>query len=173
MEIKYKGKIFQIKTDSVNGKTFEYAQRAPGTRTIIDNGKEILLNKEFRREQNTYDYRLPGGKVFDTLEELNNFNGDILEKAKEGAIREVKEETGVIVKSLELIKVSKCGATIIWDLYFFVATDFVLTDNSQREDDEDIEIGWYKYQEIIKMSKDGFINEDRSLGVLLTYLLKK
>ncbi len=173
MQIDFKGKIYQIKSEQVNGKHFEYAQRAPGTRIIIDNGKEILLTKEFRREQNTYDYRIPGGKVFDTLQELNNFTGDMLEKAKEGAIREVKEETGIVIKSLDLLKLSKCGATVIWDLYYFVSKEFEITKNSQKEEDEDISEGWYTYSEVIDMCKKGLVNEDRTLGILLKYLLNK
>jgi hypothetical protein len=39
--------------------------------TEKDGSKALLLTKEVRREANGVDYRLPGGKVFDTLAELN------------------------------------------------------------------------------------------------------
>lgn len=55
-------------------KTFEKARRAPGTRLIIPVGEDsILLTKEYRQEVDGYDFRLPGGKVFDSLEEYNSF----------------------------------------------------------------------------------------------------
>lgn len=68
-------------------KVFEFARRSPGTRLIILNDKhEILITKEYRSELEKFDYRLPGGKVFDTLVEYNDalkLNADIIEKAKE------------------------------------------------------------------------------------------
>lgn len=43
-------------------------RRPPGVRAIIINeNNQILLSKEFRYELNTFDYRLPGGKVFDSI----------------------------------------------------------------------------------------------------------
>lgn len=44
-------------------------RRPPGIRALIVNKekKQILLSKEFRYELNNWDYRLPGGKVFDSL----------------------------------------------------------------------------------------------------------
>ena len=71
--ITYKGKIFEIvNTQMVKGDktvTFEKARRAPGVRVIIANTKkqQLLLSREYRYELERDDYRLPGGKVFDTL----------------------------------------------------------------------------------------------------------
>ena len=44
-------------------------RRPPGVRALILNkndNQKILLSKEFRYELDKWDYRLPGGKVFDT-----------------------------------------------------------------------------------------------------------
>lgn len=50
-------------------KTFEFARRSPGTRAIVKNAVgEILMTREYRLETQGFDYRLPGGKVFDTRE---------------------------------------------------------------------------------------------------------
>lgn len=174
MNTDFKGQIFQIISKDNNGKRFEFAQRAPGTRTIIDNGKEILLIEEFRTEQNTIDLRLPGGKVYDTLDEyLLNMQEDKLFKAKEGAIREIKQETGIIVKDLELVKVSKCGATVIWDLYYFVSKGEIVQKEQELDDDEKIKTVWMQYKDVIQACIDGKVNEDRTLGILLKYLLTK
>jgi DNA-binding NarL/FixJ family response regulator len=61
-------------------KMFEFARRAPGVRMIIsaqDGSGKILLTREYRPSLERYDYRLPGGKVFDSLQELHEHIEDI------------------------------------------------------------------------------------------------
>jgi hypothetical protein len=75
-EVPYRGKIFEIvQTTQPDGRVFEKAVRAPGVRLIIANkpSRKLLLTREFRSELNDWDYRLPGGKVFDTLDEYGAF----------------------------------------------------------------------------------------------------
>lgn len=72
MNIVYRGKLFDIiQIPQPDGRVFEVARRAPGVRVIVHDAKEqkVLLTREFRRELDAWDYRLPGGKVFDTLNE--------------------------------------------------------------------------------------------------------
>jgi len=38
----------------------------------LDDPAKILLSREYRSELDRYDYRLPGGKVFDTLAEYHD-----------------------------------------------------------------------------------------------------
>ena len=112
--------------------------------------------------------------MYDTLDEyLLNMQEDMLFKAKEGAIREIKQETGIIVKDLELVKVSKCGATVIWDLYYFVSKGEIVQKEQELDDDEKIKTVWMQYKEVIQACIDGKVNEDRTLGILLKYLLTK
>lgn len=40
-------------------KMFELARRAPGVRMIFERKDKILLTREFRGENDGYDYRLP------------------------------------------------------------------------------------------------------------------
>jgi ADP-ribose pyrophosphatase len=154
-------------------KTFGIAERAPGTRLIIISNGEILLSKEWRREQDTWDYRLPGGKVFDTLEEFNTFKTtekNILEKASEAAKKEAHEEVGIEVKELTLYTVRPCGATIGWDLYYFIVSKYSELENQVLEEGEHIQINWFSIKEVISMCLEGKIKEDRSVAVLLQYL---
>lgn len=60
----------------VNGKKkmFERARRPPGVRVIVAREVHILLSREYRREQGKYDYRLPGGKVMDTISEFRAYS---------------------------------------------------------------------------------------------------
>lgn len=174
--ITHQGKIIEVvqKEVDINGKkkVFEYARRSPGTRLIIPKENTILLTKEFRSELNSYDYRLPGGKVYDSLDEYNNAlssNINIDESAKFAAIKEAKEEAGIEVKELTLLHKSVCGATVVWDLFYFVVNEFI--ESSQNlEEGEDITFQFVDKEEVKKMCLDGSISEERSALVLLRYL---
>ena len=54
----------------------------------------IQLSKEFRSELNGYDYRLPGGKVFDTLEEYEKKGLFIFLEYTPGKVKTMLEEGG-------------------------------------------------------------------------------
>jgi 8-oxo-dGTP pyrophosphatase MutT (NUDIX family) len=59
----------------------------------------------------------------------------MIAEAKNAAIREAKEETGLIIKSLDHITTSHCGANIEWDLYYFVTDNFEETSDHNRDDE--------------------------------------
>lgn len=153
-------------------------RRPPGIRALIINDKkEILLSREFRYELKTWDYRLPGGKVFDTIEEFRESlkNNTVDEEADKTVAKEVLEEVGLIVKNQNLIKISKDGATVIWDLYYYEITDFSLSEDGTHLEDGELINGyvWFSFDKIIELCKNGDIHEDRTIGVLLTYILNQ
>ena len=177
-EIFAKGKLFELvhlKQD--DGRVFEVARRAPGVRLIIHDkphGK-ILLTKEFRHELGEWDYRLPGGKVFDSLDEFEVFRAsgvDIIEAAKRKAIEEAQQEAGVEIANLELYKKSVLGATVEWDLYVFETADWQLSVEGQElEVGEKIEAdNWVSYDEARKMALNGSMAEERIALILLQWL---
>jgi len=177
-KITYQGKIIEvIEREVVIGektKIFELARRSPGVRLIIIKDGTIHLSKEFRHEINGYDFRLPGGKVFDTLEEYNQAldkKVDLLESAKAAAIKEAREEMGIIVKDIELFHKSICGATVEWDLYYFVVRDFT-SEAQHLEEGEVIELAPTTILEAQAMCLDGRIDEERSAMTLLRFLNK-
>ena len=154
---------------------FEIARRSPGVRLIIINkGKEILLAKEFRNELNAFDYRLPGGKVFDTLKEYQEKRQqEILPFAIKAAEKECQEETGLLAKDVVYFATTKAGATVEWDLFYFIIDDFEeLIDGQNLETGEIIDIEWKSFTEVRKLCKDGKIKEDRTLGILFRFFLK-
>ena len=177
-KITYQGKIIEVIEREVRigekTKIFELARRSPGVRLIIIKDNTLYLSKEFRHEVNGYDFRLPGGKVFDTLEEYNQAltqKIDIIEAAKTAAIKEAIEEMGVVVKDIELLHKSVCGATVEWDLYYFIVRDF--TKESQHlEEGEDIKIVPTTLTEAEAMCLDGRMDEERSAMTLLRFLNK-
>lgn len=176
-KITYQGRIIEVvEFDGGNGKTFEKARRAPGSRLIIVSPEgRILITKEQRHELEQVDLRLPGGKVYDTLEEYNDAlkdKVDIVEAAKAGAMREAAEETGLKIKNPELITVATAGATVDWDLYYFLIRDYEeLPEGQQLEDGEDVEVTWMTSAEIRQAISNGQMQEWRSVGVLLGKVL--
>lgn len=174
--IAYQGRIVEVVEKEVDlGKTkkvFELARRSPGVRLIIRKGNQILLSKEFRHEIAGYDYRLPGGKVYDTLSEYNDAlaNGVSIERAAEAAARkEAREEVGIEPKNLSYFHTSVCGATIVWDLFYFVVTEFAETEQA-LEDGEDISAEYVDIEDVRTMCLDGSMSEERSALVLLRYV---
>lgn len=177
-EVRYRGQIFRVVQErhqfGDDVKTFERAQRAPGVRVIVLAEGKVLLTKEYRREQGGIDIRLPGGKVFDRLhdfEQVVDIGGDPLSAAERAAVRELREETGLVPTSLRFLYRSACGATVDWDLYYFLVDAFDCAAGGQAlESGESIEPFWAERREAAAMCLDGRISEERSALVLLRYL---
>lgn len=151
-------------------------RRSPGIRALIINDKnEILLSREYRYELADWDFRLPGGKVFDSLEDYKSSlkNDTVMEHVIETVPKEVHEEVGLVVENPKLIKVSKDGASVIWDLYYFEIRNFEkASDGTQLEENEIVDgYKWYSFDKVIEMCRENKIHEDRTVGVLLTYIL--
>lgn len=174
-------RIFEIvQIPQKDGRLFEVARRAPGVRLIVADkpAKKVLLTREHRWELNGYDYRLPGGKVFDTLKEFEAFRQsgkDMLEAATTKAKEEAAEEAGIQVDMVQLFKKSMLGATVEWDLYVFEATKWQLHKDGQnlKEDEQmGIDVNWYGYNELEKMILNGDMQEERIALILLRWLKK-
>lgn len=157
----------------------QMVRRPPGIRaTIVDSqASKILLSREFRYELNAWDYRLPGGKVFDSLSEYKESlqRGDVLEHVERTVAKEVLEEVGICVFDPKLYKVSHDGAGCIWDLYYYVITEYEMNEDGPFLEDDEVVDGfvWKDYDEVIDMCCRQEIHEDRTVGVLLSYILSK
>jgi len=158
-------------------KLFEIAKRAPWVRLFIVDSKEnkILLSKEYRTELEEFDYRLPWWKVFDTPEQRQEADYSQIEKyAEKAALFECEEETGLIVKNLQLFWISHAWATVKWDLYYFLVDDFSVSEGGQKLWTwEVITTDWYSMKELIELCKNGNIKEDRSLWMIFKFLLER
>ena len=174
-KIIYQWRIFQLIQKEVKGKIFEIARRSPGVRLLITEWDKILLTKEYRHEHESYDYRLPGGKVFDTIDEFNEKlanNENILQHAEIAAKKECKEETGLIPQKLQHFHTSKAGATVERDLYYFIVKEFTTSEKGQElEKGEDITVERKTKEEVKELCLSWAIKEERSVGVLLRFLL--
>jgi ADP-ribose pyrophosphatase len=175
------GRIFElVQIPKPDGRVFEVARRAPGVRLIIADKtkKQVLLTREHRWELDGWDYRLPGGKVFDTIKEFEAFrqSGDQIQAAAtKKAKEEAAEEAGMQVEEVELFKKSMLGATVEWDLYVFVATKWQPHASGQnlKEDERmGIDVRFYGYDEVEQMILNGDMQEER-IGLILLQWLKK
>ena len=176
-QVFYEGKTFQIVNQTFKSgdkiKNLEIARRSPGVRLLITKNNNILLTKEYRVELNDYDYRLPGGKVFDNLEEYKKAPDtkiDILKFAIEAAKRECLEETGLIVKNIKHYCTSHAGQTVAWDLFYFIVDNFEQS-KQNLEFGEVIYPEWKTFDEVKDFCLNNKIKEDRSVGVLLKFLM--
>ena len=175
----FSGKIGEvIHSTQKDGRVFERYRRPPGTRLIIVSpDKKILVTKEHRSETNGIDLRLPGGKVCDSLEAYHALlasGKDITEAAKDAAIKEALEETGLIIENPRLLVTANAGATVEWDLYYFLVDTYTKNPGGQElEDGEDIEVTWMKVEELRQAIEDGQMQEWRSVGVLLAKVLSE
>jgi hypothetical protein len=183
-EIVYQGKMFEVvRFEPKPGVTFETAVRAPGTRLLVEYEKSgefgLLMTRELRhdREGSVWDYRLPGGKVYDTLQDFNNakennndLDTDTLKAAKLEAIQEVGVKDGDFSK----INISKAGGSVEWDLHYFLVKDVQLGDQELEDHEQgEIEVTFLSIPEIFNKLKNGEIKEGRSAAVIWDYLAKK
>lgn len=179
-EVAYVGRLFKIiHQEQPDGRNFEIARRPPGVRLIIADHAhhKILLTREFRQELQDWDYRLPGGKVFDSLEEYQahyKSRGDILKAAYDKAKAEGREEAGIDIQELEFFKMSTLGATVEWDLYIFEATKWSKADSQALEAGEIIETDhWFDYEEVEELILNGGMQEERIALTLLQWVKKQ
>jgi hypothetical protein len=176
--VAYQGKMIEVVNQEMStgskNITFEWARRAPGIRLIlVDQEKRtVLLTKEHRYELGVDDYRLPGGKVFDTLEEYNAFlklGQDIIEPAIKKTQEEAEEEAGVELGDVKHFHTSICGTTVQWDLLYFTSTNWKKT-RQKLETGEKISVVEVSFEEAKEMALDGRMSEERSALVILRYL---
>lgn len=176
-KIVYQGLIVEVVQQKMREgekeRVYEFARRSPGTRLIIISpDQKILLTKEYRPELKSRDYRLPGGKVFDSLTEYNSFlksGQDILMAATTAAKLEAKEEVGLKVETISHFATSPCGATMRWELYYFVVSKFTFVTQKPGQG-ENIETNWFTFDTAKDLALSGQISEDRSAAVLLRFL---
>lgn len=178
-QIAYRGKMFEIVTwEGKPGVKFEAAVRAPGVRLIIETEKDgmkaLLMTKEIRREAGGYDFRLPGGKVFDSLEELDKHREsgqDITPFAEIAAKKEGKEEAGISGGDYTPLEISKAGASVEWDLHYFKITNAEIGEQELEEHERgDIETVVLSAKEIFEKLSKREIKEGRSADMLWSWL---
>lgn len=180
--IAYRGRMIEIVTQQMKVGpreiVYEKARRSPGTRLLITSpNQNILLTREYRSEARGWDYRLPGGKVFDSLEEYSEAvrsGVDLFEKSKQAAQKEAREEVGINAEDISYLYTSRCGTTMEWDLHYFeVKLPTEELGEQKLEPGENIQAGWYSPTDALRFALSGSLSEDRSAAVLMRYILNR
>ncbi|MCK5040218.1 MAG: NUDIX hydrolase [Candidatus Aenigmarchaeota archaeon] len=178
-EVKYSGSIIEVLHQKMKigneVRIFEKARRSPGVRIMIVENNRMLIIKEYRTELEDWDFRIPGGKVFDTLEDYKSAlesGENMLKMAVEAAKKEVLEETGLVVENINYFRTSGTGGpTVEWDMFYFVVDEFCESKNGQMlEHGENITCRWMNFEEVKKMCMDGTIKEDRTVANILRFV---
>ncbi len=171
----YKGTIIEVLSKNNNGKIREVARRAPGVRAIVvTKDNKFIITREYREYlEKEIDYRLPGGKVVDTLSEYHGLlaRNHLASHIRYAVNKELEEETGIRAKSVEKFTVSNSGGTIDWDLHYFEMKDLSFGE-SRPEDDEKIEVLQLTVKETVDIIVLKQMSEDRSRIILMDYLLQ-
>lgn len=175
--------IFQgnlIWVETIKEKWYEKAFRTPWVRLIVTNNEDkFLITKEFRRELQTFDYRFPWGKVFDSLVEYEEIRGNS-KKLEEAVLKaaqiEAKEEAGIDeMENIKILTKSTLGATMEWDIYYVTAA--IKKQSTQNlgweEQIHGIELLYLTEKEIFEMIQNGSFQEDRSIGIFVKYFSKQ
>ncbi len=185
-QVEYRSRLFDIVNHDVafsdgTVKRFQYAERSPGVRTLITHGGKILMTKEWREESGSWDFRLPGGKVFEEVKDYKHFleihpDKNLLQTATRlAAAREVLEEVGLelIPENLILSHTSKCGSLVQWDLYYY-QIDLQRAPSSVSEvmtsESEVIQNVWLSPEEVRTLCLEDRVSEDRTVSFLLKHI---
>ncbi len=183
--IEYRTRLFDVMTHKVRFsdgivKTFQYVRRSPGVRILLTSGSKILITAEWRTEAKQWDFRLPGGKVFERIEEYAAFRDSgsptkLEDIGKLAAAKELGEECGISIspETITHAHTSTCGATVEWDLLYYIAPHTTvdrLTSVTSPEG-ERIIMQWLSFETVLDLCTKKEIGEDRTAAFLMRYIL--
>lgn len=156
----YSGKIVELIVDTVNIKGEERVRevvRHPGGVVILaelPDGR-IPFVRQLRYPMNQVLLELPAGK-------LNRG-----EEPAVSAARELEEETGFRAISLKPVFSYYPTPGFCDELLHFFYTDELQQGSPNLEPDEDLTVEFYRLEEALEMTKDGQINDGKTLLGLL------
>ncbi len=159
----FEGKIVNLRVDTVELENQKYAKRE-----IVDhkaaacilavNKDKILLVRQYRKAVEEYIYELPAGIL------------NIAEEPEDGALRELKEETGYKAGKIELIYEFYTSPGFTNEkVYLFKAWDLVF-ENTDMDEDESIETIEADKDQTKKLLETGRIIDSKTLIGLLHWL---
>ena len=172
-----KNSIFQIGDRTIEKYLeLEVVRRPPGVRALVVQSNKLLLTYEYRYELDSWDYRLPGGKVFDTNISYCSETPSslIMNNVVDALKRELREEANIEIQNYSLLNVSHCGLTVEWDLYYFLVNQFNCSSNKtiQKSEYEYIQNLWVDFSTALDLCLSGAVSESRSAYEIIRYILK-
>jgi hypothetical protein len=130
------------------------------------------MTRELRRESSGWDLRLPGGKIFDSLAEFRASDSTrITEYALVSAEREGREEAGLQSGIFRALEISHAGASVDWDLHYFLVTDAVMAAQELEESEMgNISVEFVSLEDIRRALLAGEVQEGRSAAILWRWM---
>lgn len=157
----HKGKIINLRVDEVelpSGRKSlrEIVEHNGGVGVVaVNEKKEIILVKQFRKPFEEVLIEIPAGK---------------LEKGEEPircAERELEEETGKKALNLQLLNVLYTSPGFSNEKLYIYFCDKMQEGKINPDEDENLEILYVKYEEAIKMIKNGDIKDAKTIAGIL------
>jgi 8-oxo-dGTP pyrophosphatase MutT (NUDIX family) len=128
---------------------------------VVTEDEKIVMVKQYRHAIGKVTIELPGGVI------------DENETAEEAAIREVLEETGYVVKEIQLLyKTSPNPATNNNDASFFLAKTSKHVESQNFDPFEDMDVQLYTKDEILAMIDNSQIVHGVQIGAIYAAFLK-
>lgn len=159
----YEGKVIKVRVDTVELPDKKYSKREivehPGAVAIlpITNDGHVILVKQFRKPVESFLLEIPAGKI------------DSNESPEQCAIRELKEETGIIANKIEHLTEFYTSAGFSNEkMHLFIAKDLIF-DKASPDVDEFLEIIKVDYNILLEMIRNGEINDCKTIIAVLTY----
>lgn len=163
-EVVWQGKVFGVKRDEVVEPNGVHATRElishPGSVVILPvlpDGK-IVMVRQYRHAARQYLWELVAGRM------------DEGETVKEGAARELREETGYRAKRLtEFLDVFPTPGFLEERMHILLA-EGLTAGKAEPEADEKLISHAYRPDELKKMMKNGGLRDAKSIAGILYYL---
>lgn len=161
-EIKYKGKILNLRVDtvqSVNGEsTREIIEHSGGAVVLpLLPNKNVVMIRQFRKPLERDVLEIPAGKI------------EQGESPEETAFRELQEETGYMANNMTLL--TKMYPSVGYSeelLYIYLATDLE-PGETDFDENEDIDTYSYHIDDLYEMVMEGKIQDAKTqVAILMT-----
>ena len=159
-EVVFKGRVFTVTVDEVelDGRVLRRdVVHHPGAVAMLvrDRQGRFLFVRQYRHPAGQRLIEIPAG----TLEEG--------ESPEETALRELKEEGGIIARNLKFVTKFYVAPGYTTELiHLFYVDEFDIVEN-EPEEDEDIEILWIEDEEALRMVRRGEIVDAKTIIALL------
>lgn len=157
----YDGKIIKVRVDTVELPNKKYSKREivehPGAVAILPLTEDgyVYMVKQFRKPVESILLEIPAGKL------------DAGENPLECAVRELKEETGLIANDMKyILEFFTSPGFSNEKMYLYLAQDFKYETNN-LDDDEFLDVIKIKFEDLLLMIDNGEITDSKTIiGIL-------
>jgi ADP-ribose pyrophosphatase len=156
----YKGRIFDLRVDTINEGEITYEReiivhRGSAVIVPIFDDNTVALVRQYRHASGRYLLEVPAGSL------------EPDEEPRSGAIRELEEEVGVTARSIDLISEFYVSPGFLTEKMFVYLASGLSSTSQRLDSDEIVEIERVPLSEAVKMAKDGRIEDAKSIIGLL------